>query len=156
MSLKLLLVFACTEFLMSLSPGPAVLLVVSQGMRGGFKPSLRGTAGILSGNVIYFGLSALGLGALLMASARLFTVVQWLGVAYLIFTGLGMLFASGEPKLNRPFEEQANSRRRGSLQFYSQGLITQLSNPKAIVFFTALLPQFVTPGRGMLLQFVTL
>ena len=60
MPLKLLLVFAVTEFLLSLTPGPAVLLSVSQGITAGLKPRLRGTLGILTGNAIYFVLSALG------------------------------------------------------------------------------------------------
>lgn len=72
MSLKLLLVFAVTEFVLSLTPGPAVLLVISQGMKTGFKSSLRGALGILTGNAIYFALSACGLGALLIASAHCF------------------------------------------------------------------------------------
>ena len=62
-----------------------MFLVVSQGMKAGFKPSLRGTLGILTGNAIYFALSALGLGALLMASATLFQITRWLGVAYFDF-----------------------------------------------------------------------
>jgi homoserine/homoserine lactone efflux protein len=75
MSIRLLLIFAITEFLLCLTPGPAVLLVVSQGLKSGFKSSLRGTAGILTGNAIYFALSALGLGALLMSSATLFQII---------------------------------------------------------------------------------
>jgi homoserine/homoserine lactone efflux protein len=83
-SLRVLLVFAITESLLCLTPGPAVLLVVSQSVRSGFKSSLRGTAGILTGNALYFALSALGLGALLMSSAGLFQIIKWVGVAYLI------------------------------------------------------------------------
>ena len=92
-SLRLLLVFAITEFLLCLTPGPAVLLVVSQSVRSGFKSSLRATAGILTGNAIYFALSALGLGALLLSSALLFQIIKWVGVLYLVFIGLKMLLA---------------------------------------------------------------
>ncbi len=151
MSFEILLVYAITELSLSLTPGPAVFLVVSQGMKAGFQPSLRGALGVLSGNIIYFTLSALGLGALLMASATLFELIKYVGAGYLIVMGLKMLFGTkatlvpqqpGAPKL--------------SLRLYSQGLLTQLSNPKAIVFFTALLPQFVTPGPAMLEQFMLL
>lgn len=152
MSVKLLLVFAVTEFLLSLTPGPAVFLVVSQGMKAGFKPSLRGTLGILTGNTVYFALSALGLGALLLASATLFQAIKWLGAAYLIFVGVKMLISNSE---SLEADEQAVMS-RGSLKLFSQGLITQLSNPKAIVFFTALLPQFITPGERMVEQFLIL
>jgi homoserine/homoserine lactone efflux protein len=88
MSLKLLLVFAVTEFLLSLTPGLAVLLVFSQGIESGFSPSLRGAAGILTGNAIYFFLCAFGLGTLLLASATLFEIIRWLGIAYLVLTGI--------------------------------------------------------------------
>jgi threonine/homoserine/homoserine lactone efflux protein len=70
-----LLIFAITEFLLCLTPGPAVLLVISQGVKSGFKSSLKSAAGILTGNAIYFVLSALGLGALLMSSAALFQII---------------------------------------------------------------------------------
>ena len=152
MSLKLLLIFAVTEFLLSLTPGPAVLLVVSQGITAGFKPSLRGTLGILTGNAIYFVLSAVGLSALLMASATLFQIIKWLGIAYLILTGIRMMVSTDESKETDGLRVE----KRRSLKLFSQGLITQLANPKAIVFFTALLPQFVSPGGRMFQQFMTL
>ncbi len=152
MSLELLLVFAVTELSLSLTPGPAVFLVVSQGMKAGFKPSLRGTLGILSGNAIYFALSALGLGTLLMASATLFQVIKYLGAAYLIVIGIKMLISKSET----PAVDKRTAEPKLRLQLFSQGLLTQLSNPKAIVFFTALLPQFVTPGESMLEQFIVL
>jgi homoserine/homoserine lactone efflux protein len=152
MSLKLLLVFAIAEFLLTLTPGPAVFLVVSQGMKAGFKPSLRGILGILTGNATYFALSAFGLGALLLASITLFQIIKWLGVAYLIFIGLRMLLSSNESK--ETDESSITSRR--SLKLFSQGLVTQLSNPRAVVFFAALLPQFISPGRAMFQQFIVL
>jgi homoserine/homoserine lactone efflux protein len=156
MSQKLLLGFAVTEFLMSLTPGPAVLLIVSQGMRSGFRSSLRGVAGILTGNTIYFALSAAGLGALLLASATLFQIIKWLGIAYLLLMGIRMLVSkrSAPPSVERT----PGSR----LTLFSQGLVTQLANPRAIVFFTALLPQFISAGRasagstGVVRQFVVL
>lgn len=153
MTLKILLVFAATEFLLSMTPGPAVLLVVSQGMRFGFTASIRGTLGILTGNAIYFALSAAGLGALLIASAKLFEIIRWLGVAYLVYIGLRMLVSKPEAKAA---EDSPHGARRRSLKLFSQGLITQLSNPKAIVFFTALLPQFISPGEHVFRQFVVL
>jgi homoserine/homoserine lactone efflux protein len=152
-SLEVLLVFAITEFLLSLTPGPAVLLVIAQGMRYGFAPSIRGTLGILTGNAIYFALSALGLGAILMASATLFLAVKWLGAVYLIYIGLKMLLAKGGID-----EAEAKSRvtSKRAMQLFSQGLITQLSNPKALVFFTALLPQFVSSNGDMFAQCIWL
>jgi homoserine/homoserine lactone efflux protein len=120
-------------------------------MKVGFKPSLRGTFGILSGNAIYFALSAIGLGSLLMASAILFQIIKYLGAAYLIFLGIRMLVSK-----QISLEKNGQDIRVFSLRLFSQGLITQLSNPKAIIFFTALLPQFVTPSESMFEQFIIL
>lgn len=151
MSIRLLLVFAVTEFLLCLTPGPAVLLVVSQGVRSGFKSSQRGILGILAGNAIYFVLSALGLGALLMSSAVLFQIIKWVGAAYLVFIGLKMLFAKGAASADDLAIEA-----KPSMRLFSEGLVTQLSNPKAIVFFSALLPQFLSPDGGVIEQFAIL
>lgn len=144
-----LLLFAATELLLSMTPGPAVLLVISQGIRRGYASSQRGAAGILAGNAIYFALSAMGLGALLIASKRVFDVLQILGAAYLILIGLRMLI--------RPAKlEEQSVQEVGSSGSFLQGLLTQLSNPKAIVFFTALLPQFIDPARPIAMQLLIL
>lgn len=150
MSPSHLLLFAATELLLSLTPGPAVLLVVSQGIRRGFRSSTRGAAGILTGNALYFALCAAGLGALLLASKRVFDLLQIAGAAYLALLGLKMLLFPGriDESVATP-----DSRTAGS---FMQGLLTQLANPKAIVFFTALLPQFVDATRPVALQFVVL
>jgi len=145
-----LLLFAATELLLSLTPGPAVLLVVSQGMRRGARISRRGAAGILTGNAIYFALSAAGLGALLLASKRVFDVLQLAGAAYLVLLGAKMLLWPSRAEIGAQAIED-----RGTGAFM-QGLLTQLANPKAIVFFTALLPQFVDPSQPVAMQFVIL
>ena len=82
-----ILLFIATEFFLSLYPGPAVLLVLSQGIRHGGKASMSGTIGILTGNVVYFSASALGLGAVLIASEKLFLVIKVVGAVYLLYLG---------------------------------------------------------------------
>lgn len=152
MSLKLLLVFAMTEFLVGLTPGPAVFLVISQGMKGGFKRSLRGILGIEVVNVIYFAISALGLAALLIASANLFQIIRWVGAGYLLLIGIKMLLLKPEAEVHG--EQAAKS--GDSLKLFSQGVVAQLTNPKAVLYFTALLPQFISPGSQVVKQFVVL
>ena len=152
MSLRLLLVFAVTEFLLCLTPGPAVLLVVSQAVKNDFKSSLKGAAGILTANALYFALSALGLGALLMSSGTLFQIIKWVGAAYLVFIGLKMLLI--RKRLAGTDQNMVTPKR--SVRLFSEGLATQLSNPKAIVFFSALLPQFVSKDGSVLAQFIVL
>ena len=152
MTFKLWIVFAATEFLLSMTPGPAVLLVVSQGVKFGGRASTKGTAGILSGNALYFVLSAAGLGTLLLASAQLFQIIKWVGAGYLIFLGIKMLLSKAE--LTQQIEGARSQ--QVSRKLFSQGLITQLANPKAIIFFTALLPEFITTNENVLLQFFIL
>jgi homoserine/homoserine lactone efflux protein len=145
-----LLLFAATELLLSMSPGPAVLLVVSQGMRRGIRSSRLGAAGILTGNAIYFALSAAGLGAMLLASKTIFDVLQIGGAVYLALLGLKMLVRPARAAVD------AEPEAAGAAGSFAQGLLTQLANPKAIVFFTALLPQFVDPARPVALQLMIL
>src|SRR6202045_2247002 len=85
------LLFLVMETALSLSPGPAVFYVVSQGVRGALRRSMPAAAGIISANAIYFTLSATSLGALIAASARFFTIAKWAGAAYLIYLGIKSL-----------------------------------------------------------------
>ena len=152
MTTTTLLLFIGTELLLSLSPGPAVLLVASQGVRSGFAGSVRGALGIMTGDALYFTLSALGLGALLLASEPLFVLIKWAGALYLIFLGTRLIiasFADGSVSISTPTPESP-------AKLYRQGLWMQLANPKAILFFTALLPQFIDPTRAAAPQFVVL
>jgi homoserine/homoserine lactone efflux protein len=87
------LLFCVTEAVLSFTPGPAVLLVVSLGLSRGGRAGVVGSLGILAANAIYFALSATTLGAVLQASWQLFVVVKWLGAAYLIWLGARMIFS---------------------------------------------------------------
>src|SRR5580704_9362210 len=98
MTLKSWLLFLVMETALSLSPGPAVFYVVSQGVRGGLRRTLPAAAGILSANAIYFALSATSLGALIATSGRFFMVAKWLGAAYLIYLGIKSLIEAGAGK----------------------------------------------------------
>jgi RhtB (resistance to homoserine/threonine) family protein len=153
MSLKLLALFALTELVLSLTPGPAVLLVISQGIRRGLSSSIISALGILTGNAVYFVLSAVGLGVLLKASAPLFEVIRWAGVAYLIFTGVRILWSTFRRAKTDADEVEPAREAADRPQAFAYGLLTQLLNPKAIVFFTALLPQFVSTDGNLPVQF---
>src|SRR5450631_2257590 len=90
MTFETWLLFFIMETALSLSPGPAVFYVVSQGIRA-FRRAVPATLGILSANACYFALSATSLGALIAASARFFTIAKWVGAAYLIYLGVKSL-----------------------------------------------------------------
>jgi len=140
-------VFAVTETILCLTPGPAVLFVLAQGLGGGAGAAFLASLGILAGNTFYFLLSAMGLGAVLAASYDLFFAVKWAGAAYLVWLGVCGLRARGDVLAVRP----ADGRSAGA-RLVARGFAVQAANPKAIIFFTALLPQFIDPSGSVPLQ----
>ena len=149
------LLFLVMETALSLSPGPAVFYVVSQGVRGGLRRTLPAAAGIITANAIYFALSATSLGAVIAASARFFTIAKYAGAAYLIYLGIKSLASarsSHAVALAQGGTPEAGGRRR----VYAGALTLQLANPKALLFFLALLPQFIDPARNVIAQMLIL
>jgi threonine/homoserine/homoserine lactone efflux protein len=142
MTVETWLLFVATELVVALTPGPAVLFVLSQGLRGGLDRAVAATSGVLSANGVYFALSALGLSAVLLASYEVFTVVKWLGAAYLVFLGVTMIVrARGAFAQDIATDAPVHLRRT-----WLNGIAMQLANPKGLLYFTALVPQFVDPG----------
>lgn len=134
--------YVLAEAALSLSPGPAVMLVIAIGLGLGARRSVAATLGILAANAFYFALSATGLGAVLAASPRFFVAVKWAGAAYLVWLGLRAVF--GQPSPITVSQQPAGvSTARG---IFTTGLTLQLGNPKTLIFFVAILPQFVDPG----------
>ena len=133
--------YVATEAALSLSPGPAVMLVIAYGLAQGARRSLWASLGILSANGLYFALSATGLGALLLASETLFQAIRWSGAAYLVYLGLAALLGQPSPVTVSRSAAHGSSPRA----IYFSGLTLQLANPKTLMFFVAILPQFVEP-----------
>src|SRR5215831_9888209 len=134
--------FVITEAVLSITPGPAVLFVLSQGLRQGAARSVWASSGILAANAMYFALSATTLGALIVASYDLFFLIKWLGAAYLIYLGV-QCFMSRSSMLKLPEEK---SRTASNLRVWRDGFLLQGANPKALLFFAAILPQFIAPN----------
>jgi len=151
-SFKIWLFFSGTEALLCLTPGPAVLFVLSHGLAQGGRASLWANAGILTGNTFYFLLSALGLGAVLLASHEVFTVIKLLGAAYLVYLGIRTIVGVGLG-LRADGVVGATTRDWAAL---GRGFALQAANPKALMFFVALLPQFIDPARPIALQILIL
>lgn len=150
MSVETWIAFAMLEAVLCLVPGPAVLFVMGQGLVQGPRPAVAASLGILSANTLYFAISATGLGALLLASYEVFFVIKWLGAGYLVWLGARSL-------LTRP-EALAVARARpaDAWQLLRRGFLVQAANPKTILFFGALLPQFVDPAGDIALQMLIL
>jgi homoserine/homoserine lactone efflux protein len=144
--------FAVTETVLSLTPGPAVLFVLSSALRTGARKGVASILAILTANTVYFALSATGLGALLISSYQLFFAIKWIGAAYLVFLGARTILGHNEVlPAGEPVGAGASAAR-----LYRDGFVLQMSNPKAIVFFSAILPQFIDPHRAVLPQIVIL
>lgn len=133
--------FAAVALIVSLVPGPAFIVVLTTALRRGFKPGACATAGIVAGDAVYFFLTALGLGSLLATSFWTFTIIKWLGIAYLGYLGLRLLIFPGNSLM--PTEGRFASRRSS----FVTALTVQLANPKLLLFLAALVPQFLDPIR---------
>lgn len=136
-----LALFTAAEAAMSLSPGPAVMMVVTCGILRGWRTSIWASLGILSGNAIYFGLSATGISSLILASPKIFYGLKYLGAAYLVYLGISAILGRPSPiTLSRPDDSNASQ-----LKIYRSALALQLGNPKTMLTFVAILPQFIDP-----------
>jgi homoserine/homoserine lactone efflux protein len=146
------LAFVTIEAVLSLTPGPAVLFVLSQAVRRGPAKSVWGSAGILGANAMYFALSATSLGAVIVSSYKLFVLIKWLGAAYLIYLGLASFFGKSSV-LALP---EAKDGSGDGARIFRDGFFLQAANPKAILFFTAILPQFIDAHRNVVFQILVL
>jgi threonine/homoserine/homoserine lactone efflux protein len=151
MSFELWITFVIASSALLAVPGPTVMLVISYALGRGKATGWATVPGVTLGDFAAMSASLLGAGAILATSALLFTILKFVGAAYLIW--LGIKLWRGEPK----FEELKNTSIIGQRKtmFWNAFVITAL-NPKSIVFFIAFVPQFVDPSRAVLPQFMIL
>ena len=141
--------FVPAALALNLTPGADMMFCLAQGLRGGARAAWAGSAGIALGAMITVTLAGAGLGAVVAAMPGLFTLIRWLGVAYLIFLAI--------QTLRKPLAGPGDAPPVLPSRAFRDGLIVNLSNPKVILFVLAFLPQFVDPARGSVLgQFMTL
>jgi threonine/homoserine/homoserine lactone efflux protein len=125
-----------------LIPGPSVLYIITRSVAQGKRAGLASVLGVELASLTHAAASTLGLSALLLTSALVFSVVKYLGAAYLIYLGVRTFLAQEESQ-----QAQVPVSRNLS-QLFAQGFLVNLLNPKTALFFYAFLPQFVNPGRG--------
>jgi threonine/homoserine/homoserine lactone efflux protein len=135
--------FLVAAFLLDISPGPDLAFILAQTLRGGRRAGFAALAGAWIGAFCHTTLAALGLSALLASSVVAFSIVKWVGAAYLVWLGVSAFLTKPSPAVN---SEQRPTRSAGSV--FRQGVIVSLTNPKMAIFFLAFLPQFVVPGAG--------
>jgi len=147
-SLDTWLIYLLAATGLSLSPGPNGLLALTHGALHGRRKALYTIFGGALGFVIVIALSMFGIGALLKTSLRWLAVLQWLGGAYLVWLGIQVWRA---PPIGLVLPAGALARSGASM--FRQGALSALTNPKALLFFAAFLPQFIDPARSLVLQF---
>lgn len=154
MSLKFILLYGVTVFVASVLPGPSMLLALTHGMKYGAKRTIASALGNLSVTLLQAAISVAGLGAILLASEGVFQLIKWLGAAYLIYMGISLWLAPG---LKIATDSSLDSGPPTSLgKMFLQSALVTAGNPKAIIFFTAVFPQFIDRKSAYLPQFSVL
>jgi len=140
---EILIAFAAVSFAAAIAPGPDILLISSRAVARGWLGGAAAALGVVTGLSVHIALAATGLTALFASSAGAFEVIRWAGVGYLLYLAWGLWRDQGAEA-----ETPAGAPARGYSRLFVQGVLTNLLNPKAMLFFFALLPQFVDPARG--------
>ena len=154
MSFDTWIYYLLAVLILTASPGPSSLLCMTKGVQSGFKLSIFTALGSLTAISGILTLSFTGLGVIIGSSEVVFNVIKWTGAAYLIFLGWKSLRSSQQDYDQLPGQESDSKAVRESiLSHYVSGFIVGASNPKAILFFTALFPQFIDPSLALLPQF---
>jgi homoserine/homoserine lactone efflux protein len=145
------LLYLATVLVFMSTPGPSHLLMISVSLGNGFRRSLATAAGDLSANVIQMTLAGFGLAAVITTSRYGFAIVKWGGVAYLCWLGIRQIVSSfrSTAATNRPSPASLK-------QLWLRGFVTSAANPKAVVFFAALFPQFISPEHAVAPQVAVL
>lgn len=155
MSLETWMFYLLAVLILTASPGPSSLLCMTKAVQSGFKLSVFTALGSLVAITGILSLSFTGLGVVIASSDLIFSVVKWIGAAYLVYLGW-KAFRSKEQdyQLDQVGAEATSTQKGTRLSHFVSGFIVGSSNPKAILFFTALFPQFIDPSASLLSQYV--
>lgn len=154
MTATTLIAFALVAFIGIATPGPTVLLALTNGSRFGVRRAAFGMAGAMLSDVVLIAAVALGLGALLAASEFWFAIVKWLGVLYLAFLGIMLLRSRGS--LDESLRLAAAGGAGAARALFLRSFLVAVTNPKGYLFFSAFLPQFIAPSAPQLPQYLML
>lgn len=151
MTVEIWVYYVLAILVLTASPGPSSLLCMTKGVQFGLRKGLYTALGSLTAITIILTLSFTGLGVIIAASEWVFNIVKWIGAGYLIYLGIKALTAK-----QRSYECREGNSNKGSSwgSHYINGFIVGASNPKAIIFFTALFPQFIDPTANLFSQYL--
>lgn len=152
MDLSVWITYLLATIILSVSPGPGVFSSLAAGLNHGFRRGMWNAVGMQVANFALMIVVSVGLGAILLASESLFTAVKWGGVAYLVY--LGIVTWRSEP---HHFDARADAPRgRDSREVFAKGFLVNITNPKGIIFYVAVLPQFIDVARPQFVQYAIL
>jgi len=137
-------------FIVTITPGPNMLLAINHGVNHGILRTIYSGLGNLIGNLSMALVSILGLGAVLLASGIVFNIIKWIGIIYLIFIGLKLIF---EP-VKADISNDKPASNKSKYRLFLDGFIIAIGNPKGILFFTALFPQFINAKHASITGFM--
>lgn len=146
------LLFIAVGLVAIISPGPAILLAISNGIRFGKSKVLLSSLGNVCGLFILSIAAVFGLGAVLKTSTNLFLIIKFIGAAYLIY--LGVRQWRSKTNFFEAEKELTSVKQKSNKRFFMEGFLIAMTNPKAILFFTALFPQFLNAELPMIPQFM--
>jgi threonine/homoserine/homoserine lactone efflux protein len=149
LSFQTFLLFLAAALIVAITPGPGIFYIVARTLAGGRREGLASSVGLGFGGLVHVFGGALGVSALIMASAEAFTVLKIAGAAYLIWLGLKTW---REARIVEPSEARTTGVRRA----LREGIVVEALNPKTAAFFLAFIPQFVDPSANVAAQFVVL
>lgn len=149
MKLELWLAFVATYSVISIIPGPSVLMVTGQALSRGIKAAFLCILGELIGGVVLVALSLFGVGAILAASSELFQIVKWTGVLYMAYLGFCQILEARKGHVSTSLEAKKDD----GISSAKAGFFTAVLNPKAIMFYVAFLSQFLDPNANIYSQF---
>jgi len=155
MNIETILTFSAVAWLAILSPGPAILLALRNGVAFGIRASAWSSLGNVTGIFVLSAAAMLGLGVLLKSSAFLFGAVKLLGAVYLFYVGLRHLFGRGS-LVGGSTDQSDREEAPTPPALYREAFVLAATNPKPILFFTALFPQFINTDTPVLPQFLVL
>lgn len=147
MALETYLIFLLTTSVVVFTPGAAAIAMASQGATNGGQRALFGVAGVALANVVYFVLSATGIASLIIASNLLFSIIKWVGVAYLVYLGLTALLSKAGA-----ISVQPDKHTSAVSTLFAKGFVIEFANPKALLYFAAILPQFLNTDAPIIPQ----
>lgn len=151
MAFDIWIYYVLAVLVLTASPGPSSLLCMTKSVTSGFKSGIYTALGSLSAITMILSLSFTGLGVIIASSEFIFNIVKWVGAGYLIYLGVKSLTSKQESY--EPNSVTRTEKVSVRAHFYS-GFIVGASNPKAIMFFTALFPQFIDPSVGLFNQYI--